>query len=286
MNDNANRKIGLNWRVAALIFLGVIAVWLLSWYYLERHYKVATDAGPFGDMFGFINSLFSGLAFAGIIITILLQREELKAQREELQLNTGALNAQKEELKAQREEFEKQNRNLTKQNFENSFFNCLDAKDTLVSMLNERSEHFFEKKYGELDSYYKTHNHNQPIVNIRSFFYGHEWLIGHHFRNVIIILKMIDKCNLDEASKTFYISILQARMSNDELRVFLYNIISELKEDEYEQPGSITHRERVEIQALIKKYEFFEVLRPRLAVGLIDSSDWELLRQLVYGPLL
>lgn len=35
-------------------------------------------------MFGGLNALYSGLAFAGIIYTILLQREELKLQRQEL----------------------------------------------------------------------------------------------------------------------------------------------------------------------------------------------------------
>jgi hypothetical protein len=36
----------------------------------------------FGEMFGSINTLFSGLAFAGVIYTILLQRKELESQRE------------------------------------------------------------------------------------------------------------------------------------------------------------------------------------------------------------
>ena len=44
-------------------------------------------AGVFGDSFGVLTSLFSGLAFAGIIITILLQREELQLQRQELKDN-------------------------------------------------------------------------------------------------------------------------------------------------------------------------------------------------------
>ena len=35
-------------------------------------------------MFGAVNALFSGLAFAGLIIAILLQRQELQLQREEL----------------------------------------------------------------------------------------------------------------------------------------------------------------------------------------------------------
>ncbi len=43
-----------------------------------------SNAALYGDSFGILNSLFSGLAFAGIIITILLQRDELRLQREEL----------------------------------------------------------------------------------------------------------------------------------------------------------------------------------------------------------
>jgi len=39
-------------------------------------------AALLGDSFGIINSLFSGLAFAGLIVTVLLQREELKESRE------------------------------------------------------------------------------------------------------------------------------------------------------------------------------------------------------------
>jgi len=40
----------------------------------------------FGDMFGAVNTLFSGLAFAGLIYAILLQRSELELQRKELEL--------------------------------------------------------------------------------------------------------------------------------------------------------------------------------------------------------
>jgi hypothetical protein len=47
--------------------------------------------GQFGDTFGSINSLFSGLAFAGIIYTVLLQRQELTLQRRELELTRREL---------------------------------------------------------------------------------------------------------------------------------------------------------------------------------------------------
>jgi hypothetical protein len=42
------------------------------------------DHGVLGDMFGAINALFSGWAFLGVIIAIILQYQELKAQREEI----------------------------------------------------------------------------------------------------------------------------------------------------------------------------------------------------------
>ena len=49
------------------------------------------SGGLFGDRYGAINALFSGLAFAGVIVAILMQRRELELQRNEL-------NATREEL--------------------------------------------------------------------------------------------------------------------------------------------------------------------------------------------
>ena len=54
---------------------GMLPIWL---------YPNMAERGQFGDMFGWLNALFSGLAFAGVIYAILLQREELALQRREL----------------------------------------------------------------------------------------------------------------------------------------------------------------------------------------------------------
>lgn len=45
---------------------------------------LASDAAEFGDAFGALNSYVSGLAFAGLVIAIFLQRHELKVQRKAL----------------------------------------------------------------------------------------------------------------------------------------------------------------------------------------------------------
>jgi hypothetical protein len=47
--------------------------------------------GQFGDLFGAVNATFSGLAFAGLIYAILLQRNDLALQRVELQLTREEL---------------------------------------------------------------------------------------------------------------------------------------------------------------------------------------------------
>ena len=44
-------------------------------------------SGVFGDSFGALTALFSGLAFAGMIVTILLQGRELKLQRRDIRKN-------------------------------------------------------------------------------------------------------------------------------------------------------------------------------------------------------
>jgi hypothetical protein len=63
----------------------VLSLWLGNWL-LFLWLLPADKRGAFGDQFGAVNALFSGLAFAGIISTILLQRRELALQREQLEL--------------------------------------------------------------------------------------------------------------------------------------------------------------------------------------------------------
>jgi hypothetical protein len=65
-------------------FILIAIVWVLSYFIVKHFIPAENDRGTFGDTFGAINSLFSGLALAGIIYTILLQRKELSLQRLEL----------------------------------------------------------------------------------------------------------------------------------------------------------------------------------------------------------
>jgi hypothetical protein len=84
--------------------LGVAGLWAGSFVLILFSVADWAQRGQLGDLFGAVNSLFSGLAFAGLIYTVYLQREELSLQRKELQLTRDELQrtatAQEESKKA------------------------------------------------------------------------------------------------------------------------------------------------------------------------------------------
>jgi hypothetical protein len=76
------------------IFITVISIIAIQIAIGITVYKFLPDwptRGQFGDVFGAANALFSGLAFAGLIYAILLQREDLALQRKELELTRQEL---------------------------------------------------------------------------------------------------------------------------------------------------------------------------------------------------
>lgn len=67
------------WTLAVIACI-VFVIWAVSGWLISS----TKDPGQFGDMFGAVNALFSGLAFATLIYTVFLQRKELQLQRQEL----------------------------------------------------------------------------------------------------------------------------------------------------------------------------------------------------------
>lgn len=65
----------------ALLFLLVILLWVLGAIIVTRLSPNWATRGQIGDMFGAVNALFSGLAFASVGYAIFLQRQELEHMR-------------------------------------------------------------------------------------------------------------------------------------------------------------------------------------------------------------
>lgn len=117
-----------------VMFGGVIILFLLN-FSMVFFVPGENTRGTFGDQFGAVNALFSGLAFAGLIYTIVLQRRDLELQRHDLKLQRDELALTRQEMEEQTAEFEKQNETLRIQRFENTFFNMLSQFQEVVNNL-------------------------------------------------------------------------------------------------------------------------------------------------------
>ncbi len=123
MENNNYKK--LYW-LLGIIFL----VWML-FYLIEYSSSLNwTDLGQIGDSFGALNTLFSGLAFAGVIYTILLQHKELGLQREELKTTREVL---KRSAEAQEKSEDALNRQINEMNT-SSRINLISAIVALNSL--------------------------------------------------------------------------------------------------------------------------------------------------------
>lgn len=231
--------------VMAAMFLLVVMLWFSSWLIITHYIKDPTNQGTFGDTFGAVNALFSGLAFAGLIATLLYQKEELKLQREELQQT-------REELKGQREEFEEQNKTLKRQRFENTFFNMLSLQQEITNNLfyqdekeNEQTitqhtykgrevfKEIYENATVKYEGLIYPKNTGLKLVLKHNGYNAYTAIadttrFDHYFRNLYRIFKYIDTTDLiDQNERYQYACIVRSQLSDYELIMLFFNCLSD-----------------------------------------------------------
>lgn len=106
--QNDQKEDNVSIKLLACLAIAAVIVCIVFFYAVFRFIGTWEHRGLFGDMFGALNALFSGLAFAGIIYAILLQRKELGLQREELRLSRDELTQQTKVFSAQLEAMQQQ----------------------------------------------------------------------------------------------------------------------------------------------------------------------------------
>lgn len=244
--------------ITALILMCIVIVFLflISWFFIDYFIESKEDRGTFGDKFGSINALFSGLAFAGLIYTIILQRKDLEMQREELELT-------RKEMKEQTAEFEKQNQTSRLQQFETTFFNMLELQQSIVNGLYidyqkkdpeidgnsllriKKTDHsvsgrdVFRFCYDEESFTWRFANGDctkyrgglrTVLENFGLYGYNHSFIVvrfDHYFRHFYRIIKFVDNIDwMSPSSKYEYISILRATLSPYEIIWLYYNGLS------------------------------------------------------------
>lgn len=245
--DNSDESKDLLFRYPVALAAIVFSIWLLSGLLVNIF---AENRGTFGDMFGAINALFTGLAFAGVIYTIYLQKIELKLQREELR-------ATRDELKGQKEEMKIQNQTAQQQRFENTLFQLIELHQDRIKSMTEKENYvdfegrlcfdvYYNKVYSAIKKTGSTTTDRENIsTNYMSFYRQYGTKLGPYFSSLYQIIKLIDNSKMD--NKSDYASLVRAQLSTHEQYLLFYHCLSNL--------GCEKFKPFVETYGLLKRIE-------------------------------
>lgn len=262
-----------------VMFGGVIILFLLN-FSMIFFVSDKNTRGTFGDQFGAVNALFSGLAFTGLIYTIILQRRDLEMQRHDLKLQREEIALNRKEMEEQTAEFEKQNETLKIQRFENTFFNMLSQFQEVVNNLHVRYRKYrvdYELSGREVfyNSFEKAPIFIGPNTNYDGMrgtiqkvgLRGYEKadapaIFDHYFRLLYRILKFVrDTPLITEFDDEYeYTSMLRAILSRYELVWLYYNGLSEYGNEK--------------LKPLIERYAMLKNLRADLLVEGVDVGTY------------
>ncbi len=104
-NDHESHKLIVlkSWHWVLIAIIPTILV--ISLWYWNHTYSSGLgnqERGTFGDQFGAVNAFFSGLAFAGVVIALILQSVDMRNQRTEFAAQSNALQGQLDVMKEMR----------------------------------------------------------------------------------------------------------------------------------------------------------------------------------------
>ena len=251
------------------LFIAVIILWILCPIVIRLIYPGMQERGQAGDLFGAVNSLFSGLAFAGIIWSLRLQQTQLEMQKEELKLQREEQIASRIELKGQKEQLQEQSKIFELQRFENSFFAMLDLYRENKKLFTGNNS--FEELYAKLKMNYKFYSPDDLTLKIQFvydyFFLENKLLLSQYFKNLYLILEFIKKSNVSK--KIFYSEILATQLSAHEKLLIFYHCLSQ-----------------EEINKFKPLVEEFSLLKNISSIELIDENNhYPLFEKTVYSTI-
>jgi hypothetical protein len=191
----------------ALLIVLIVAI-SIFYYFIVRYSVKKSKRGQFGDMFGGLNALFSGLAFAFVIYSLIIARTDIKRERFE---NTffNLLSHHHQTI----ENLTYDGKIIGRTAFEWSFNNLNKTLESTVSLTASRKE-FYED------------------LNTSYFYYylGEKRVMENYYNSLSNLLSFIETSNeIDPQRKMFYYSIVVNEMSFFE-KIDLYYYIGLYRE--------------------------------------------------------
>lgn len=210
-----------------------------------------TCAGGFGDQYGVLNTLFTGLAFVGLIATILLQRKDLELQRKE--------------LKRQSDEFETQNKLIETQQFNSFFFHLFN---NIVNLKKDINNILIEYEYNP-----KNKGNSLDLILQIIGDYAFECYKDHEY-NIIIIDNTIKKIipKITPLIKSLYITtdliLKNKHLSEEQIQNYLDVIFGIFTEEESKAVDFFWHYLNYD---LIENLEYRKNIIPYSEKGLTEK---------------
>lgn len=237
------------WKLFICAGCVICVVWLVSFVLIYLCIDDWEHRGQFGDLFGAVNALFSGVAFAGLVITIIQQRHDLQLQRQAIDQSKEDFNQQNETVKIER--------------FENTFFKMIEVQQSIVNDLYAADSHkewvkqddssgrsanevLTKDEYRGRNLFYyvfklckhELANHTFPndtsafglseVIKFRGKTYFDDYMtttmFDHYFRHLYTILRFVEENDmLEEAKQYEYATFVRATLSRYELVMLYYN---------------------------------------------------------------
>ena len=247
--------------------------------------------------------MFSGLAFAGLVITIIQQRHDLQLQRQ-------AIEQTNREMQNQTEEFNQQNETMKIERFENTFFKMLEVQQSIVNDLYAADSHkewvkqdnssgrsanevLTKYEYRGRNIFYYVfklckHEIDNPVFPNKTLAHGlydivrfrgkacfddymTTTMFDHYFRHLYTILKFIEEnVWLGEEKQYQYATFVRATLSRYELVMLYYNGFFHPKMKKMMERYCLLNNIRKDL--LPKSFEYNNYLK---RVGLTDNDLYD-----------
>ncbi|MGY2257447.1 putative phage abortive infection protein [Pseudomonas sp. SDO55104_S430] len=236
-------KIGLGWLIAIVVMI-VLAVYAGYYYFLYSGFSSPEDlaelkgvrGGTFGDAFGTLNALFSGLAFSGVLITLLIQRKDLMGSQEQ----------------------------NSRQQIESQFYNMLSLQQGVVQSFDIKKNGVVKmvgrdcfktwvwhlrNEYGTAKG---THEERMGLAyrEVMRRFHGD---LGLYFRSLYSVFRFVSECQHPDKRK--FGNVVRSLLSDFELVILFYNSLGDKGRN---------------FQSYITEFSIFDNLEPAMLLDMMD----------------
>ncbi len=183
-------------------FLAIVIFWY-NWLIIDR-FGVHKSAGTFGDSYGPLGVIISGLALVGVIITVIIQQSQIKEQRQY----------------------------LARSEMNDTFFNLLDHFDEIkqeILATESNKEKEFTSFYDELVKRFLSSSDNTAMQIYSDFYQDHEWSLNKYFRYLMYFLKYLndhsEREGLREGEERLYSNLFRTKLSQEEQAIIYFNML-------------------------------------------------------------